>query len=119
MSHKLLYVFAIALLFPSITLSQSTFGSITGTVKDPTGSLVQVADDEVANEGTGIVRHVTSSSAGVFNVPNLDIGTYRLRVGGAGFASYERTGLNLAANQIISVDVQLTLGATTTLVEVQ
>src|SRR5581483_7005015 len=77
------------------------------------------ADVEVVNEGTGATRRVTTSSAGVFNVPNLDIGTYRVRVSGKGFTTYERGGLNLTANQIINVEVELTIGATTSLVEVR
>src|SRR5712692_8303673 len=107
------------LLFISLGLSQSTFGSITGSVKDPTGSVVPAADVEVTNDGTGSTRRVTTSSSGVFNAPNLDIGSYKVRVSGKGFTTYERGGLNLIANQIISVDVQLALGATTTLVEVR
>ena len=107
------------LLSASIGLSQSTFGSITGTVKDPAGALVPAAEVEVINEGTTAVRRVVTSSAGVFNVPNLDLGRYKVRVSGKGFSTYERSDLNIAANQIISLDVQLALGATTTLVEVR
>src|SRR6185436_17100267 len=106
------------LLFASRSLSQSSSGSITGTVKDPTGSMVPAAEVEVINDGTGATRRVTTSSGGVFNVPNLDLGSYKLRVSGKGFNTYERSGLNLAANQIMSLDVQLTLGATSTLLEV-
>jgi hypothetical protein len=106
------------LLFHSAAIAQSTFGSITGTVTDPAGALIPEAEVEVANEGTGAVRRTTTSSAGVFNVPNLDLGRYRVRVTGPGFSTYERSGLVLTANQVISLDVQLALGATTTLIEV-
>ncbi len=61
---------------------------------------------------------MTTSSAGVFNVPNLDIGNYRIRVSANGFSAYERTGLYLTANQIINLDVELPLGATSNVVEV-
>src|SRR5258707_3324849 len=108
-----------SLLFIPLGLSQSTFGSITGSVKDPTGSVVPAADVEVTNDGTGSTRRVTTSSSGVFNVPNLDLGSYKVRVSGKGFTTYERSGLIIAANQIINLDVQLTLGATTTLLEVR
>jgi hypothetical protein len=121
MSHTPRYILAgllTLLLCTSHSFSQSTFGSITGTVKDPSGSLVAAAVVEVTNEGTATARQVTTSSAGVFNVPNLDLGTYRVRVSGKGFSTYERAGLILAANQIINLEVQLVLGATTTLIEV-
>ena len=122
MSQNLRYIVAgllACILFTSISLSQSTFGSITGTVTDPAGAVVPGAEVEVTNEGTGAIRKVATTNSGVFNVPNLDVGRYKVRVTGAGFATYERGDLNLTANQIISIDVPLTLGATTTLVEVK
>jgi len=80
--------------------------------------MVPSASVEVSNEGTGVTRKVTTSSAGVFNVPNLDIGNYRIRVSAQGFAAYERAGLYLTANQIINLDVELPLSTTTGVVEV-
>ena len=109
----------LSLTFHSLGYSQSTFGSITGSVSDPAGAMVAGAVVEVTNEGTGVVRRTSTSSVGVFNVPNLDLGRYTVRVSGQGFTTHERTGLILTANQIINLDVQLALGATTTLVEVQ
>ena len=32
----------------------------------------------VTNEGTGVTRKATTSAGGVFNVPNLDLGTYKI-----------------------------------------
>jgi hypothetical protein len=122
MSRNLRYTVAglvACLLFIPASHSQSTFGSITGTVTDPASAIVPDAEVEVANEGTGAVRRVTTGSAGVFNVPNLDLGTYRVRVTGTGFNTYERTGLTLTANQVINLEIQLALGATTTRVEVE
>jgi hypothetical protein len=109
----------LCLLFISTASAQSTFGSITGSVKDPSGSFVPGADVEVINEGTGVTRRVVTSSAGVFNVPNLDVGSYAVRVSAKGFTTYERSGLRLAANQIISLDVPLALGVTTAIMEVR
>jgi hypothetical protein len=68
-------------------LAQSTFGSITGVVRDPSGAVVPAADVLVTNEGTALTRRATSSSAGLFSVPNLDIGTYKVRVSAKGFTS--------------------------------
>ena len=101
MSQRLLNTWAgglTAALLSTFTFGQSTFGSFTGTVKDPTGALVPSAAVEVTNEGTGASRQVTTSSAGVFNVPNLDLGMYKVRISAKGFATYERTGLRLTAN---------------------
>src|SRR5690242_8160329 len=99
--------------------AQSTFGSFTGTVKDPSGAVIPGATVDVTNEGTGSTRHITTSSSGVFNVPNLDLGSYKVRVTANGFSTYERTGLRLMANQVIDLPIELPLGTTTGVVEVR
>jgi len=99
--------------------AQSTFGSITGTVKDPSGALVPSANVEVTNQGTGAVRHAATGSAGVFNVPSLDLGAYRVRITATGFKTFERADLNLNANQIINIDAALEIGAASQVMEVK
>src|SRR5260370_25686284 len=120
MMHKR-YVIAAAvavLLFASAGLPQSTFGSITGIVKDPTGAVIPGTEIEVTNEGTGTSRRIFASSSGAFNVPNLDIGVYRVRITGKGFTTWERSNLQLTANQILDLEAQLAVGATSTAMEV-
>jgi hypothetical protein len=73
----------------------------------------------VTNAGTGVARDTSTGSAGVFNVPNLDIGAYVLRVSAQGFTTYERSGLNLVSNQVLNVNVDLTVGSASSVVEVQ
>jgi hypothetical protein len=122
MSGRLRFIFLPAvtvLLAASASFAQSTFGSFTGTVKDPSGAVVPGALVEVLNQGTGNTRKVATTSSGVFNVPNLDLGSYQVKVSATGFSTYERTGLTLEANQIINLDVGLTLGATSGLIEVR
>src|SRR5262249_32103402 len=86
---------SVAVVSAGIAFGQSTFGSITGVVLDATGAVVPSAKVSVTNEGTVAVREAPSSSTGAFNVPNLDIGIYRIRVSAQGFTTYERAGLNL------------------------
>lgn len=109
----------IGLVFSLWSIAQSTFGSITGNVKDPSGATVAGATIEIVDESTGATRQVTTTAAGVFNVPNLNLGTYKVRVTTKGFATYERSGLHLSANQILNLDVTLTLGTTSSVMEVQ
>ena len=112
-------IMSAAVLFSGSALGQSTFGSITGVVSDASGAVVPTAKLSVTNEGTGAVRQAVSSSTGTFNVPNLDIGIYRVRVSAQGFTTYERGGLNLAANQVLNMNVELAVGAAASVVEVR
>ncbi len=99
--RSILRVFATGSLLTMLGYAQSNFGSITGTVTDPSGAVVPGADVVVTNQGTATTRRVTSTPAGLFSVPNLDTGTYNVRITAKGFSSYEREDLVLMANQII------------------
>src|SRR5436189_1069030 len=121
LSYQVRYLIAAVgagFLLASATLAQSTFGSITGVVTDGSGGVTPGAEVSVTNSGTGAARKLTTGATGVFNVPNLDLGTYVLRVSAKGFSTYERTGLNLESNQVLNVNVELTVGSISSVVEV-
>src|SRR5579872_1142302 len=82
-------------LFSAAAIGQSTFGSITGTVRDPSGAVVPGASVTVINQGTAGARHTNTGSTGDFTVPALDVGAYRIRVEAKGFTVYDRSDLNL------------------------
>ncbi|HET7213101.1 MAG TPA: carboxypeptidase regulatory-like domain-containing protein [Terriglobia bacterium] len=98
--------------------AQTTFGTITGTVTDASGAMIAAADVSVINETTGTRRRVTTGNTGVYVVANLDLGVYTVFVEKAGFRSYKRTGMHLAANQVINVDAMLAVSPIATTVEV-
>jgi hypothetical protein len=104
-------------LLPSLP-GQTTFGSITGTVIDTSKAVVPDAKVVVRNEGTGVERRVTTGGSGVYVVPNLDLGTYRVHVEKEGFASFNSGSLHLNANQVINVDAELSPATTSSSVEV-
>ncbi len=98
--------------------AQTTFGSITGTVTDQSGAVIPGAVVTIINIGTDAKRQVTTTETGVFNVPDLPVGSYRIRIEAQGFRGQERTGAQLNANQVINVDVQLGVASAATEIEV-
>ncbi|MCX6625853.1 MAG: TonB-dependent receptor, partial [Acidobacteria bacterium] len=56
---------------------------------------------------------------GVYNIPNLDVGGYVLRVTAPGFSTFERSDLNLISNQVLNIHVEMAVGATSSVVEVK
>ena len=70
--------------------AQTTFGSITGVVTDPSGAAVPNAQITVVNQDTGFTRRQTTGVTGVYTVPDLVPGTYRVRCEGKGFNAQER-----------------------------
>ncbi|MEO6829553.1 MAG: TonB-dependent receptor, partial [Acidobacteriaceae bacterium] len=57
-------------------------------------------------------------TSGVFTVSNLSVGTYHLKASAPGFATHETSGLVLSANQVLNVNVHLTVGHANTVVRV-
>jgi len=114
----LLFLFVIHLCTARSAWSQTTFGSITGTVTDPSGAVIPGARVTVTNEGTGGEREVITTGSGVFNVPNLNPGIYSVRVEATGFAVALGRELHLESNQVLDLPLQLTVGSTATTVEV-
>jgi hypothetical protein len=98
---------------------QTTFGSITGVVTDPTGAAVPGAAITVVNQDTGFKRRELTSASGVFSAPDLLPGTYRVLAESNGFGPQERQGVALDANHVVNIDFHLTVGTTSTQIDVQ
>src|SRR5271154_4625246 len=58
--------------------AQSTFGTVLGTVKDPSGSLVPTATVTLLNTGTNSEHKAVANSNGAYEFVNVEIGHYRL-----------------------------------------
>jgi outer membrane receptor protein involved in Fe transport len=71
----------------SVALAQSTTGSISGTVTDTSGAVIQRASVSVRNVDTGAVRGTTSNAEGIFTIPLLPVGVYEVTAEAAGFSA--------------------------------
>src|SRR5689334_13704756 len=94
-------VCAFVFLVCAIPIGAQTIGSlatISGTVQDPTGTVVAAATVTIKNDLTGIVTTVASDPAGRFSASGLIVGTYTVEVSVPGFTTARSTGLQLAAN---------------------
>jgi hypothetical protein len=69
----LLLMWAIGLLI-GVDAQTSTVGSISGTVRDPTGAVVPQAQVVIQEERTGFVRRVVSNDEGFYSAPGLPFG---------------------------------------------
>src|SRR5579864_3108444 len=96
-----------------------TNGSITGTVKDPSGAAIAGANVVITNTDQGINRQMATNSSGDYNEASLPPGKYDIAVTAAGFKKYQAKGVILDVAQKARVDVTLQVGAATTEVVVQ
>lgn len=87
--------------------AQATAGTLLGRVIDETQATIPTAAVEVRNEATGLTVSARTDSKGDYWIPALPPGTYRLTVNKQGFGTATRTGIALAIDQKMRVDVQL------------
>jgi hypothetical protein len=100
------------MLIASTALAQVTSGTISGTVKDPTGAVISGATVTISNPSNGLTRTVTTSDSGEFSAPGLYPGTYTIKVESPGFKQLESSGFVLsAAAKLDAGELVLAIGA--------
>ncbi|HEU0185741.1 MAG TPA: TonB-dependent receptor [Blastocatellia bacterium] len=105
-----LFILAIAL--TSVTLAQTTSGSIAGTIADTNQAAVANAIVKITDESKNLTLSATADSGGRFVFPQVPPGTYTLSAEATGFKKLERTGLVLVANDKLTLgDLILQVGA--------
>jgi Carboxypeptidase regulatory-like domain len=85
-------------------------GSISGTVKDPSGRVVPNADVTVRELTTGIAHETRSNGSGYYTLPVLPVGRYELQVHAPGFESYDREDIVLDTDAALTLDCRLSVG---------
>ena len=88
-------------------------GSISGTIKDPSGASIAKASITLVNAGTGVSQSATTDGRGAYTFPVLPVGSYVLDVNHPGFKPYRRTGIVLDTNSSLPLDVVLQVGEAT------
>jgi hypothetical protein len=97
-------------IFAFSAVAQSNKGSIKGTVTDQNGGLVQNATVTVTNVATNNARTVTTGDDGVYSVPLLEPGTYKVSVTATSFPETVRENIIVQTASTEVVDVTLVPG---------
>jgi Carboxypeptidase regulatory-like domain len=100
--------------------AQGGGGELTGQVTDSTGAVVSGVEIKLTNSATGEVRTTTTTPAGTYRFPQLEIvGTYSLEITNKGFKSVKVQNIVATVGQITTRDVKLEVGAATEQVTVE
>ena len=87
-------------------------GTITGIVTDPSGAVVPNAEVVAVNTGTNAQFRVMSDQQGAYFLRALPVGVYNLTTTIAGFKKFETRDIRLQVNEVVRVNVPLTVGET-------
>ncbi len=104
---------------PSALFAQVVTAQLQGTVTDSQGLTIVKAPIAATNEQTGQLYTAETNEAGAWLMPVLPVGRYRLTVEQQGFKRFNRSGIELIANQSARLDIQLEVGSVTESVNVQ
>jgi hypothetical protein len=92
-------------------------GTLQGTVKDPTGGVMQAVEVKISNPVSGFTRTTTTDAGGKFAFSNLPPNSYHVTVGAQGFQPFGRD-VDVRTGVPITVDIALVLAGATSTVEV-
>ena len=110
---------AIVFLLVGAAHAQETTGTIVGTVKDQTGAVVNTATVKATNLDTGFSRSAQTNSYGEYRIDYLPVGNYTVAVEAATFKHFLQENLTLDVDQMLTVDIPLSVGAATETVTVE
>lgn len=114
----------IALLFflafcPCLVNCQSTAASLTGRITDSARKVIPGATVRVISTSTGVWYQGLTNEAGVYYVPDLPPGRYRIEVEKIGFKAVIESGFVLHVQDALEVNFEMMLGSASESVTVE
>ena len=116
--RQVVFTLLAAVVILTTAFGQSDLGSITGFVRDPSGAVIPNVKVSVKNEATGAERVSTTNDAGYYTVTNIPPGLYSVSTESAGFKRFESKNNKLDPASNLAVDILMTVGQATEVVEV-
>ena len=95
-----------------------TAGSISGTVADPSGAVVDGALITATNQSTGAARSAQSNASGYYSLTNLVPGNYNVKVEKQGFQTVDIQNSQLSVAQTLVLNAKFAVGTVQETVEV-
>src|ERR1700757_403594 len=98
--------------------AQEVTATITGTVTDPSGAAVAGAKVAAKSVERGLIYTAVTNDSGIYRIAPLPVGSYELKIEKPGFSSVAFPAFVLTLNQVARLDVGMTLGQVSQIVEV-
>lgn len=99
--------------------AQVLYGSIVGTVNDPSGAAIPAATVTATNKQTGIQRQTTTNDAGGYTFAAVTPGSFEVKITKDGFRPGAEQGVEVTSNNTTRVDINLQVGSVTDTVTIE
>lgn len=111
-------VLCLMLCLAPVLLGQGQFGSILGSVTDPSGGVIPGAKITATNVDTSLQVGAVSNQFGVYQLLQLTPGTYSVEAEAAGFKKAQRASIRVQVADRVTLDLALEVGLLTETVQV-
>ena len=111
--HCALCKAALLVLLAAAALWAASGGSLSGTLKDPSGAVLPGAKLTLVNSALKTEFTATSDGQGFYSFPNLAVGHYDLTIEAAGFKTQKKTDITVDADAAVRVDATLAMSQQT------
>ncbi|MBI3682113.1 MAG: TonB-dependent receptor [Acidobacteria bacterium] len=102
----------------SVVSAQIGTSTITGRVTDSTGAVVPNVQVTIVQTGTNFTSTAVTNSEGIYRVPSLQPGEFRVSFEAAGFKKAVREDVELRTGDTLAVDMTLQVGNVSESIEV-
>src|ERR1700682_2663904 len=93
--------------------------AVTGLVTDPNGRSVPGVTILITNLGTNVGSKTVTNDQGIYRVPSLQPGIYRMTLEKDGFKSIVKSGVELHVQDVASINFELQIGSVNETVTVE
>src|SRR5262245_24316025 len=94
-------------------------GTLTGRVTDTSGGVIGGVKVDATNVDTNIIFPGETNAEGLYNIPNLPPGTYRVIVQNFAFRTVVKLDVELRAQDVIALNFSMELGSLTESITVE
>jgi hypothetical protein len=110
-AFRLLVGLALCIAITTPLPAQSIYGALRGAITDGQGAAVGGAKVTITDEATNNTRWALSNDAGEYNFASVIPATYTVTTEAPGFKKSARTGIVVATQQYLTLDIGLEIGA--------
>src|SRR5262249_24916231 len=112
-------ILLLAVLLFAINVQAGPSATLTGGVTDSSGGVISKAKVEVTNVETNIQVTSETNAQGIYSIPNLPPGTYRVIVGKFAFRTIVKPDIELHVQDVIALNFSMELGSVSQSVTVE
>lgn len=117
--RKVIFLLVVSLVCVAAGIAQSPNAIINGRVLDPSGAAIAGAQIVVVNDATGVQYTSKTNGEGIYVVPSLPPGSYRIQVSNSGFKTIIKPDIVLHVQDALAINFTLPIGAASEIVTVQ